>query len=64
MKRPLSASMTLIGILGTLIFAIYTYSGRINKTWGLTFLIFFIVIFVSSITSLGPGHSPKNKKKK
>ena len=64
MKRPLPASFTILGLLGTIIFTIYTYSGRINRTWGLAFLLLCVIIFVSSLTSLGQRKSKKDKKKK
>ena len=47
---PLSSSFMLTSILGFIISWMWVLPR--NKTWGLTFLIFFVLMFISSIISM------------
>lgn len=51
---PLPASFMLTSIVGLVIIAIFTASGRINADWGVSFGIVFAIMFVSSIVSITP----------
>ncbi len=64
MARPLPVSFLLVGIFGTLIFGLWTYSGRVSKTWGITMVIFCLVLFIASLVSLEPEELPKRKTKR
>jgi len=53
-KIPLSQSFFLASILGFLISAGFTLSGRLDLTWGFTFCLIFVIMFIASITSMTP----------
>lgn len=52
--QPLSSSLFLVSILGFLISVAYTMSGRLDMTWGFTFALFFLVLFVATLVSMEP----------
>lgn len=47
---PLSGSFMLTSMIGTIISARYVYPR--DPTWGFTFLVFFVLMFISSIISM------------
>ena len=47
---PLSGSFMLTALIGFLISIFYVYPR--DATWGMTFLIFFVVMFVSAMISM------------
>ncbi len=47
---PLHGSFMATAIIGFLISLIYVYP--ISPTWGITFIIFFIVMFIASVISM------------
>jgi len=50
-----------ISIIGLVASAIYTNSGKLTATWGVTFIIFFAVVFLASVVSITPtGEDLKN----
>lgn len=50
--KPLSVSFSLVGLLGFLITAIFYYYGRFSHTWGITFMVFFLILFIASLVSM------------
>lgn len=52
--RPLPSSFMVASMLGLAIFGVYTFSGRIDPTWGFTFLLIFGIMFVAAIFSMTP----------
>jgi len=55
MKRiALDASFMLAGIIGTIASILYTINGTLDHTWGFTFIIFFLIIFIASVVSITP----------
>lgn len=64
-RVPLSGTFTIISILGFLISITFTISGRFNQwfmwagenagnTWGFAFTLFFLLMFLASMTSINP----------
>ena len=64
-RIPLSSTLTLVAILGFLISATFTISGRFNQwfgwagenagtTWGFTFTLFFLILLIASFVSIAP----------
>ena len=51
---PLSGSFMLTGLLGFIVVSIYTFYGRLNPTWGVTFSIVFLTMFIASVISITP----------
>lgn len=51
---PLSQSFFLTSILGLVISAVLTVYGRINPTWGFTFCLVFVMMFIASFISITP----------
>ncbi|MFC1690783.1 hypothetical protein ACFL0W_01260 [Nanoarchaeota archaeon] len=49
---PLSSSFMIFAMIGFIITAVYTNSGGLDPSWGLTFLIIFTVLFFASILSM------------
>ncbi|MBW2983605.1 hypothetical protein KY361_00645 [Candidatus Woesearchaeota archaeon] len=47
---PLSSGFMLTAIVGFLISIVYVYPR--NSTWGFTFVLFFILMFVASLISM------------
>jgi len=54
-KHPLPQSFFFISIIGFIISAGFTLSGRFNITWGFTFCLVFIMMFIASFVSMTPG---------
>lgn len=54
-RRPLPASFMLIGIFGLIVTAVYTVSGKVPLTWGFTFIVFFLIMFIAALVSLEPN---------
>lgn len=47
---PLSSGFMLTSIMGIIVSGIYVYSR--SPSWGFTFLLFFVLMFISSIISM------------
>ncbi len=66
--RPLPRSFMLVSMLGLAISGVYTYSGRLDPTWGFTFILISGIMFVASVLSMTPPaeelEKPVMKKKK
>jgi len=55
MKRiALDASFMLVGIIGTIASVLYTLNGTLDNTWGFTFILFFLIIFIAAVVSITP----------
>ncbi len=54
--KPLSQAIFMIGLLGALLSIWFTYVGLEGKTlpsdWGMTLIIFFIIMVIASLRSL------------
>jgi len=64
---PLKGSFMVTAIVGFLISALYVYRQLGNKTWGFTFMLFFVLMFIASIISMTSSPSMpelENKPKK
>jgi len=61
---PLPGTFMLTGMLGFIISAIYTASGRVNATWGFAFSMVFFLMFIASMLSMMPQFPDWAKKKK
>jgi hypothetical protein len=64
-RIPMSGPFTIVSILGFLISAMFTISGRFNQwfmwagenagnTWGFLFTLFFLMLLIASIISITP----------
>lgn len=51
---PLSQSFFMTSILGLVISAVLTVYGRISLTWGFTFCLVFVMMFIASFVSITP----------
>ena len=51
---PLSQSFFVTSILGLIIAAALTIFGRISPTWGFTFCLVFVMMFIASFVSITP----------
>lgn len=65
---PLHSSFMVTSMVGFLISLLYIYRQLGNKTWGFTFMLFFALMFISSIISMTyspimPELEKKSKKK-
>jgi len=49
---PLHGSFMATAIVGFIISYLYIYSQLGNRTWGLTFMIFFAAMFIASLISM------------
>lgn len=59
-RIPLPGTTMLIGMFGFMISAYYTAIGHIgdlnvDKTWGFTFTLFFLILFIASVVSITPS---------
>ncbi len=63
---PLHGSFMITSIVGFLISVLYIYKQLGNKTWGFTFMLFFILMFIASVISMtsAPIMPEMEKKKK
>ena len=52
---PLPQSVMLTGMMGFIISAIFTYSGRIGLSWGFAFMLVFLIMIIASIVSITPS---------
>jgi hypothetical protein len=61
---PLSGGFMLTSIVGFLVSAFYVFPN--SQKWGFTFVVFFTLMFVSSLISMtySPGEWPLNKSKR
>lgn len=64
-RHPSDAIFMIAGIIGFIMSVTYTFSGRFNTwfawsgenagiTWGFVFMLFFLMLFISSIISMTP----------
>lgn len=51
---PLSGGFTLTGLLGFIVVSVYTIYGRLDATWGFTFILIFLSMFIASMISITP----------
>ncbi|HII30245.1 TPA: hypothetical protein HA317_04260 [Candidatus Woesearchaeota archaeon] len=51
----LPGSFMIIGMFGFVFSAVYTMSGRLTPTWGFTFCLTFLIMFIASVVSITPG---------
>lgn len=49
---PLPSSFMVISIIGCIITAVYSNSGKLDIAWALSFLIVFSIMFIASIISM------------
>lgn len=61
---PLSGSFTLTGLLGFIVVSIYTLYGRLDATWGFTFMLIFLSMFIASMISITPSFPKELEKRK
>ncbi len=61
---PLSGGFTLTGLLGFIVVSIYTLYGRLDATWGFTFILIFLSMFIASIISITPPFPKELDKRK
>ena len=61
---PLSGGFMIVSILGLIFSSIVIFPS--NKTWGFTFMLFFILMFIASLISMtySPTMPELNKKQK
>ena len=55
--EPLPATFTLISILGLIITTVFTVSGRVDLSWGISFDLVFALMFIASMMSITPKFS-------
>lgn len=51
---PLPGTFMLTGMIGFIVCGIYTLSGRLNMTWGISFSLVFALMFFASVLSMTP----------
>ena len=54
---PLSGAFMITSILGFLVVTVYTLYEKISLTWGFTFDLIFVIMFVASVASITPTFS-------
>ena len=52
---PLSGGFMLTSMLGFLVVTVYTFYGRLPATWGFTFDLIFVIMFIASVLSITPS---------
>jgi hypothetical protein len=55
--EPLPATFTLTSLLGLIITTVFTISGRIGVSWGISFDLVFLLMFISSMMSITPAEA-------
>jgi hypothetical protein len=72
-KIPLPGTFMLLGLLGFLISAYWTFSGRFNlwfawagqdagNSFGFGFMVVFLVMFIASVASMTPSFDELDKR--
>ena len=51
----LPQSFFLISIVGFIISSVYTYTGTIPLSWGFSFCLIFVIMFVAAVASMTPS---------
>lgn len=51
---PLPQSFFITSILGLIIAAFLTLSGKLNPTWGFAFCLVFVMMFIASFVTIHP----------
>ncbi len=59
--RPLPRTFMLASMLGLLISGVYTVSGRLDPTWGFTFMLISGIMFIASMLSITPTEEDLKK---
>lgn len=54
-RIPLPGSTMLIGMGGFMIAGYLTAAGTLDKTWGFTLTLFFLILFIASVVSITPS---------
>lgn len=49
---PLSSSFMVISMMGFIMTAVYTNSGKLAVSWGFSFLMIFSIMFIASVISM------------
>jgi len=49
---PLSDSFVAISFIGFIWSLLYTYGGKLSPTWGLTMIVFFVILVISSLITV------------
>lgn len=52
---PVTGGFMITSMLGLIICSVYTLSGRLDYTWGFTFILFFVIMFIASVISITPS---------
>jgi hypothetical protein len=52
--EPLPATFTLISMFGLIVVGVFTFSQRIDLTWGVSFGLIFALMFIASMISITP----------
>jgi len=55
---PLSNGFMVASMLGFIISAVYWSFGRISETWGFTFCLVFVMMFIASMVSMTKAPVP------
>jgi hypothetical protein len=61
---PLRGSFMITAIVGFIISALFVYRQLGNRTWGFTFMLFFGVMFVAAVISMGSAPIMPEQEKK
>jgi len=51
---PLNNTFAAVSILGLVISVVASVQGMLNVTWGTTMIVFFTILFISSLITLRP----------
>ncbi|MDD5086722.1 MAG: hypothetical protein PHV16_03125 [Candidatus Nanoarchaeia archaeon] len=52
--QPLPGTFMMMGIIGFTISLIYSISGKLDLSWGVSFILVFLIIILASIKSMTP----------
>jgi hypothetical protein len=52
--QPLPGTFMMMGIIGFTISLIYTMSGKLDPSWGVSFILVFLIMVFASIKSMTP----------
>jgi len=53
--EPLPGTFMMLGIIGFVISLVYTISGKLDPSWGTSFIIVFLIMIMASIKSMTPS---------
>jgi hypothetical protein len=52
--EPLLGTFMMLGIIGFAVSLIYTMSGKLDPSWGVSFILVFLIIVLACIKSMTP----------